>query len=786
MPRNDPKALILYQILVFLVGIISFIFCTVLSPPNLNQFQSLITLALIIFVVDFFPTGIFQHKFSLSHIIVFTGGILYGTGHSAWAYLIGAGAAISLQFLLPTRYKHTHSTIQPTFLDIFSHLGLNLLPLGFALSLLGVSAGINAFPKQIESILPILFSAGLIFGSLHGLIFFSSTYFLLRLSRKIALADLFVLISFETLPLLIGLPTYFLFLLFSQLFFNYMNIGLGILTIILAISMHYLNAPRKELERRILELSALDEISKALSEYIDLEKLLGAIQIQVTKLLNVNNFYVALIDPVDQQIWYPLAVKNGLRQNWPRRQLMDRLTDRVILESKSILLPHHGEQELAQIGLPSSEDAPYAWIGVPLITSHETIGCLALFSLTPEVEFTQDDLNLLNILSGQTSVAIEIALHNALLSSDITIGRDRLTAVLNSVQDGIILLEPEGRITLLNEAVQALTGLPQSEFIGKQLLELPPDVIQTFGYSEQELDGLLERIMDKKYEAVGNFTYKMVNRTPERVIERSIHPVVRHTENPGGWILLLRDITDEYQVKEARDLINETLVHDLRSPLSSTISALDVIQESIASGDPAGIVEPSIQIAQRSARRVLSMVESILEINRMESGRIELSLSDIVVKTLIRASIAELEPIAKEYRVSIEEDVPGDLPAVRLDQQIIHRVLNNLIDNALKHSPENSYITISVQRLEESEVEFKISDSGPGIPKHYHERIFERFVQVPGQPSRKRGSGLGLTYCRLAVEAHDGKIWVEDRHGGGSNFVFILPIDGPPEPNDQL
>jgi PAS domain S-box-containing protein len=780
MPKIENQAPIQFQILVFLAGFLSFVFCTLIAPPSVNQSQSLLILVLIVFVLEFFPTELFNYKFSLSHIIVFSGGILFGTGLSAWAYVIGAGAAIGIQFLLPPRSKRAHTTIQPAFLDIFFYLGLNLLPLVLASSLFGVSTGINSLPSRIDQFLPIFLGTGLIFGILHGSFYLIGAHFLSEQRSQITQSESFVLISLEILPLIFA----FITLLTFPVFLIYSIIGLAITSIVLAISMHYLNAPRKELERRVLELSALDEISKALSSYIDLEKLLSAIQIQVTNLLNVNNFYVALLDPSDQQIWYPLAVKNGLRQNWPRRQLMERLTDRVILESKSILLPHHGEQELAQIGLPSSEDAPYAWIGVPLITSHKTIGCLALFSLTPDVEFTQDDLNLLSILSGQTSVAIEIALHNALLSSDITIGRDRLTTVLNSVQDGIILLEPEGRITLLNNAVQAITGLPPSEFIGKHLQELPPSVIQTFGYSEQELDGLLERIEDNQDAATGSFTFIMKNQTPEKVIERSIHKVVSRSENSGGWILLLKDITDEHQMKQARDLINETLVHDLRSPLSSTISALDVIQESIASGDPAGIVEPSIQIAQRSARRVLAMVESILEINRMESGQIELSLTDIVIYTLIRGSITELEPIAKEYRVSIKEDVSGDLPAVCLDQQKIHRVLNNLIDNALKYSPEDGYILISASMPEENVVKFQVSDSGPGIPKQYHEKVFDRFVQVPGQASRKRGSGLGLTYCRLAVEAHGGKIWVEDRPEGGSIFNFTLPITGPLE-NDH-
>ena len=559
MPKIEHQAPIQFQILVFLAGVVSLVFCTLIASPSLFQSQSLIILVIIIFILEFFPTELLKYKFSLSHVVVFAGAILYGTGLSAWAYVIGAGAAIGVQLLLPSRSKRAHATIQPALLDVLFYLGLNLLPLGLALSLFGISSGIDSLPNRIDQLLPIYLGAGLVFGVIHGSYYSIGAHFLSEQKSQITRSALFVLIPLEVLPIIFG----FITLLTFPVFLNGSIIGLGVTSIVLAIGMHYLNAPRKDLERRVLELSALDEISKALSLDIDLEKLLSAIQIQLTNLLNVNNFYVALLDPVDQQIWYPLAVKNGLRQNWPRRQLTDRLTDRVILESKSILLPHHGEQQLAHIGLPSSEDAPYAWIGVPLITSRETIGCLALFSLTPDVEFTQDDLNLLSILSGQTSVAIEIALHNALLSSDITIGRDRLTTVLNSVQDGIILLEPDGRITLLNEAVQALTGLPQSEFIGKQLHELPPSVIQTFGYSGQELDGLLERIMDKQGAAIGDFTYTMVNHTPDKIIERSIHEVVSHSENPGGWIILLKDITDEYQMKQNhRESLVQIIVHD--------------------------------------------------------------------------------------------------------------------------------------------------------------------------------------------------------------------------------
>jgi signal transduction histidine kinase len=106
---------------------------------------------------------------------------------------------------------------------------------------------------------------------------------------------------------------------------------------------------------------------------------------------------------------------------------------------------------------------------------------------------------------------------------------------------------------------------------------------------------------------------------------------------------------------------------------------------------------------------------------------------------------------------------------------MIHRVLNNLIDNALKYSPQNGEVIITAEIIADGKLVVKVKDQGPGVPDDYKNRIFERFVQIPSSGSRKRGSGLGLTYCRLAVEAHGGEIWVEDSPDGGSIFIFTLP-----------
>jgi signal transduction histidine kinase len=333
----------------------------------------------------------------------------------------------------------------------------------------------------------------------------------------------------------------------------------------------------------------------------------------------------------------------------------------------------------------------------------------------------------------------------------------------------------------VNEAVSTLSGIPQSEFIGQGIPEIPDRILEAIGFSKEDSSKWFAKNLNNNDQSSTTFIYKMKNRSPEVFIERSFIRVKDPDEIFLGLIITLRDITDEYQLRQTQDLITETLVHDLRSPLSSTISALDVISDAQASGDPAGILQPSIQIAQRSSRRMLSMVESILEINRMESGKLDLSLTKFDINNLIKESISEFNIIAKEYEVGISFEPVSDIPLVRLDEAKIQRVINNLIDNALKFSPEGGEVVLKIETFNQAGIIIHVLDRGPGIPAEYAHSVFDRFFQIPDRSSRKRGTGLGLTYCRLTVEAHKGEIWVENRPGGGSDFIVSLPISAQDE-----
>jgi two-component system, NtrC family, sensor histidine kinase KinB len=729
-------------------------------------------------IMVLFPVEIFQGEIYLLNAIVLSAGLLFGLIHTGIAIIAG----VFIGFLLIKLYlaiQHRSGTRRTAKQNFWSRAGFLtgslLIPLAVTVYFLGILS--PAYPSNgiNQSLIISIFLAGLLFTFLHAGLVLGESLIDRGKASLWQVNDLLSFLFVEFLPIPVGLLS-ILALPLGETRIIFILVGSTMISV--AVVANRLSVPRSLLERRARELSTLNQISRTLSSSLDLDKLLESIQLQVTQVLNVDNFYVALYDSGNQQIWYPLAVKNGQRQVWSRRPLADRLTDRVIQLREPILLPHHARQELARIGLPPSEDAPNAWVGVPLVTSERVIGCMAVFSLSADTEFTKADLNLLTILAGQASVAIEIALHNALLSSDVTIGRDRLSAVLNSVNEGILLIEENGRVTLANEAAAQITHIPQSDFIGRRLPELTTPVLQALGFTPQLAYSLLHQIEVPPDIIESPFIFHLAERVPPQIIERTLVPVASMPGKITGWLMILRDITEEQQVQEARDLISETLVHDLRSPIGAVLAALDVVTESIESDGHKEIIRSSVNIAQRSARRVLELVESMLEIARLQAGNFSLDLEPVALKPLISHTLLDFNIQASDYGITLHNNLPENLTAVFIDSGKIQRVFHNLIDNALKFTPERGRVCLEASEVDNQAILIRVVDNGPGIPEEYREKIFERFSQVPGKTARRRGSGLGLAYCRLAVEAHGGKIWVEPNHPHGSIFCFTLPLAG--------
>lgn len=236
------------------------------------------------------------------------------------------------------------------------------------------------------------------------------------------------------------------------------------------------------------------------------------------------------------------------------------------------------------------------------------------------------------------------------------------------------------------------------------------------------------------------------------------------------------------ELEKLRENLTHMIVHDMRSPLMGILGMLELAMMQDAVRNDATLKEDLSKTAS-AAQRLADMVTALLDVSRLEEGKMPLQIGVCDLNAVVTKGVRLLTGLTAGREVSI---LPcAGATAVPCDPELIERVVSNLAGNALKHTPPDAVITVSVTVTAEA-ARVAVRDTGPGIPSEYHQRIFEKFGQVETrQEDRKHSTGLGLTFCKLAVEAHGGQIGVESQAGQGSTFWFTLPLEAqrnPPEP----
>jgi signal transduction histidine kinase len=228
--------------------------------------------------------------------------------------------------------------------------------------------------------------------------------------------------------------------------------------------------------------------------------------------------------------------------------------------------------------------------------------------------------------------------------------------------------------------------------------------------------------------------------------------------------------SDLKRAEDMRDNLTAMLVHDLRTPLTSLIGPLEMLEQEML-GPLDETQNEVVKMSRQSGQRLLGLVNQLLDVSKMEAGEFKITRTNIDTKALLQRAIditsgLELDGAQMEIETIEVESVNGDT-------ELLERVLINLLGNAQKFSPANGAITLGV--LDGEKPTFYVQDNGPGIPAEYREKIFDKFGQVESrQDGKKFSTGLGLTFCRLAVEAHGGRIWVESEAGRGARFLFSV------------
>jgi signal transduction histidine kinase len=230
---------------------------------------------------------------------------------------------------------------------------------------------------------------------------------------------------------------------------------------------------------------------------------------------------------------------------------------------------------------------------------------------------------------------------------------------------------------------------------------------------------------------------------------------------------LADDVTDRRLVDAMRDDLVQTLVHDLRSPLTSVSAALGLLSQHAEGDVAAGEV---VSAARLGVARLLKLIDSILDVNRLEQGAMPVAQRALELSPLLQDLVRAAEPRAREKGVQLELRLQP-LPAAFADPELLVRVLENLVGNALKFTAPGGAVWIAAEAGEQA-VRLSVGDTGPGISEEVRDRLFGKFVTGP-HPAR--GSGLGLAFCRLAVQAQGGQIWAETPAGGGTVMRLTLP-----------
>ena len=334
----------------------------------------------------------------------------------------------------------------------------------------------------------------------------------------------------------------------------------------------------------------------------------------------------------------------------------------------------------------------------------------------------------------------------------------------------IMEFEPSGTVSSANPVAEHVFGFASSELIGRPVAEVlvGPSQRAEFARHWQDMFG-----SHKPLTALRIGTLRRDGQ--ELVCEWSLTPLVNLEGKVLSVIGQLRDITQQLEADRLKREFTSTLSHELRTPLTSIIGSLQLVNSGVL-GELDRDVAELTRVAERNSQRLLDLINDILDIEKIASGKLELTLEPLPLDELVRESVALNRAYADRFRVTLKTVEP--LPALRVsgDRRRVQQVLTNLISNAAKFSAEGEVVELEVARCG-TRARVSVHDRGPGIPAEFRSRIFGRFAQADmAETRRKGGTGLGLAICKRLVETMGGRIGFDDRVGGGTSFWFELAL----------
>ncbi|MBN2501101.1 MAG: GAF domain-containing protein [Anaerolineales bacterium] len=496
------------------------------------------------------------------------------------------------------------------------------------------------------------------------------------------------------------------------------------------------------LERRVEALETLINIGRSVTSFLELDNVLTAVVDAAVELTGAEEGSILLLDDESGEL-YMRAARN-FQEDFVRTfriPVDDTLAGEVVRLGKPI---HFDAKDPTKI---KTSYLVYALIYVPLRIHNRTIGVLGVDNRQSGNAFSQRDVMVMSALADYAAIAVE----NARLYSESELERNKLGRILTQIKDGVIVVDNSWNILLVNRMVRRIFNLGEDDYSGQAI----DDVIQN-----EILSKAIRGELDDPFRA-------------ELEIDENNVFSIQVTELPGiGTVVTLHDITYLKEVDRLKTDFVNAVSHDLRSPLTSILGYVELI-------DRAGPINEKqsefIKKVQFSVNSITELINDLLNLSRIEVGGLSKEFEQVSIYSVINYAVEGYQHLldAKDHKLVVE--CSEDLPPVFGNPIQMRQVVDNLLGNAVKYTPRGGQI--GIYAIEENgQILIQVTDNGQGIPPEEHPNIFDKFYRASNAPEDIQGTGLGLAIVKTIVENHNGRIWVDSEVGVGSTFWVILPV----------
>ncbi|MDE2025809.1 MAG: GAF domain-containing sensor histidine kinase [Patescibacteria group bacterium] len=521
--------------------------------------------------------------------------------------------------------------------------------------------------------------------------------------------------------------------------------------------------------RKLYEASVLKTVQDRIGYSLDVEHVTDAMLTSLKNLFPYST--VSAISVHDDRLIFKISIEDRISAHF-LQEVKKRMVEQLESLTKSNL-PTFVE-EIRQ-GQPVDEEGKTTVASithVPLVVNGQVVGMITLASAKDGL-YRQEDMTMLYQMANQTSSAL------SKLKGVIQAEENKLIAMIGSIADGIFTVDSSMKLTLINDTAKQLLSITSQN---PTIFEVISALSKKYDFGKKLQESIMQNHKTEEREM----------ELGDKVVQIVITPVLA-SPNPQatepevlGAAVTLHDITLEKTLAKLKEEFTSAVVHELRSPLTAIKAGSELILSQKNKIDSMQ-EEKMLGIINKQSERMLHDINSLLDATKLESGHFTLSAKPASIQEVIEETVGLFESEAKKKQIGIAVDIEKELPLGMFDNTRIAQVLNNLISNSLKFTPENGIITIkahtySTDYLPKTQTNpgilISVADSGIGIPKEKQAVLFQKFSQVENAQELHNvvGTGLGLYISKGIVEAHGGSIFLQSTPGKGTTVSFTLPV----------